>query len=396
MLSERAAPCPIEPGAMQAYRERYLAPFAGATPLAGMSIVVYQHSAVGRDLLVEIIEGLGARAVPVERSTRFVPVDTEDVSSADEEKFQTFAARYEPDAIISTDGDSDRPLCVDETGRFHRGDVLGIVTAEWLGARHAAVPISTTDALDLRLAARASVAGVEPMVVEKTLIGSPYVIAAMQRAVARGTTRVVAWEANGGFLTATDFPFGSGILPALPTRDAVLPLLAALLAARGRGLRLSQLFAELPARATRAGLLDEFPTEASRAIVAHLSPRDTGIVELRFDGPHVVLVRRGEERPVPLDSAEPAAVEADGLRATLQRFFTAEQGFGQLERVNYLDGVRAFFAGGDIAHLRPSGNAPQLRLYAVSGSQRRADEIVELAIGEPNGLLRRMARELAG
>jgi phosphomannomutase len=396
MLTERAAPCPIEPGAVEAYRQRYVAPFAGAQPLRGMSIVVYQHSAVGRDLLVEIFEALGARAIPVERSARFVPVDTEDVSPADEEKFRGFAVRYQPDAIVSTDGDSDRPLCVDETGRFHRGDVLGIVTAEWLGARHAAVPISTTDALDLRLASRASVAGAEPMVVEKTPIGSPYVIAAMQRAVARGTTGVVAWEANGGFLTATDFPFGSGTLPALPTRDAVLPLLAALLAARGRGLRLSELFAELPARATRAGLLDEFPTESSRAIIARLSPRDTSIVELRFDGPRVAVVRRGDERAVPLDSAEPAAIEAAGLRATIERFFTAEHGFGPIERVNYLDGVRAFFAGGDIAHLRPSGNAPQLRLYAVSSTQRRADEIVALAIGEPDGLLRRMARELGG
>jgi len=396
MLAVPQARLLVDRAAERAYLDRYVAPFAGTRPLEGMTIVVYQHSAVGRDLLVEILEELGARAVPVERTEHFVPVDTEDVSAADEQKFRAFAARYRPDAIVSTDGDSDRPLCVDETGRFHRGDVLGIVTAEWLGARYAAVPISTTDALDLRLAARTHELGREPMAVEKTPIGSPYVIAAMQRAVARGTTSVVAWEANGGFLTATDFAFGSGTLSALPTRDAVLPLLAALLAARQRGLKLSELFAELPARATRAGLLDEFPVESSRSIIAQLSPSATDVVELGFDGSTMAVLRRGELAPERLDPASPAAVDAQTLRAAIQRYFTAEHGFGLLERVNYVDGVRAFFAGGDIAHLRPSGNAPQLRIYAVSSSQQRADEIVALAIDEPDGLLRRMARELVG
>ena len=38
--------------------------------------------------------------------------------------------------------------------------------------------------------------------------------------------------------------------------------------------------------------------------------------------------------------------------------------------------MRLFFAGGDVAHLRPSGNAPQLRIYANADTQQRADEIV--------------------
>ena len=37
-------------------------------------------------------------------------------------------------ALVSTDGDSDRPLIVDEIGRFHRGDVVGLVAAEYLQA----------------------------------------------------------------------------------------------------------------------------------------------------------------------------------------------------------------------------------------------------------------------
>jgi phosphomannomutase len=40
-------------------------------------------------------------------------------------------------------------------------------------------------------------------------------------------------------------------------------------------------------------------------------------------------------------------------------------------RINVLDGVRVYFHDGDVAHVRPSGNAPQLRIYANSDSQAR-------------------------
>ena len=62
-------------------------------------------------------------------------------------------------------------------------------------------------------------------------------------------------------------------------------------------------------------------------------------------------------------------------------------------RINVLDGVRVYFHDGDVAHVRPSGNAPQLRIYANADSQARADEIVKLAVCEPDGILRQLERE---
>lgn len=56
------------------------------------------------------------------------------------------------------------------------------------------------------------------------------------------------------------------------------------------------------------------------------------------------------------------------------------------------DGVRVYFHNGDVAHVRPSGNAPQLRIYANSDSQARADEIVELGLREPDGILCQLER----
>ncbi len=144
MLKTPPEPAAVQRPAEAAYVQRYTELYPDEMPLAGRRVVVYQHSAVGRDLMVRILESLGATAIAVERSNAFVPVDTEDLRPEDERRFRELARRHMPFAIISTDGDGDRPLFVDEHGRFHRGDVLGIVAADFLGAGFAAVPINTT------------------------------------------------------------------------------------------------------------------------------------------------------------------------------------------------------------------------------------------------------------
>jgi phosphomannomutase len=388
-LKTAPEPAAVQGAAETIYLQRYLGLFPDEMPLAGKRVIVYQHSAVGRDLLVRVLESLGATAIAVARSETFVPVDTEDLREEDERRFRALVSRYSPDAIFSTDGDGDRPLVVDEHGRFHRGDVLGIITAEFFDAAFAAVPINTSDALDkwVQQSRRA-------MVVEKTRIGSPYVIAAMQRAIAAGMTKVVAWEANGGFLTGTDFTVNGRCLSALATRDAVLPILAALLSAVRRGVPVSQLFDELPQRATCSGLLDDFPLSASQAILARLSPGDATVVDVVFDG-STVTVTRVDNDEMAESTTNPPVDELRALQQTVQQNFSAGDGFGSVVRLNYTDGVRVWFGTGDIIHIRPSGNAPQLRIYAVSDVAQRADGMVRLAIREPDGLLRRMEQSLA-
>ena len=45
---------------------------------------------------------------------------------------------------------------------------------------------------------------------------------------------------------------------------------------------------------------------------------------------------------------------------------------GEADGIDRTDGLRIHFAGGDIIHLRPSGNAPELRCYTESDSPERA------------------------
>ncbi len=95
--------------------------------LKGKRIGVYEHSSVARDLLKDLMAYFGAEVVSLERTDYFVPIDTEAVSEIDKEKAKDWAKKYKLDAIISTDGDGDRPLISDENGQWLRGDVLGVL-----------------------------------------------------------------------------------------------------------------------------------------------------------------------------------------------------------------------------------------------------------------------------
>ena len=215
---------------------------------------------------------------------------------------------------------------------------------------------------------------------KKSKIGSPYVIAGMESLRTgneRGApSRVMGWEANGGFLLGTSVAFGDGELSALPTRDSLLPILVNLFAANREGISLAALWDRLPARFGRAGLIDDVAAAVSRALFGRLIP-PVAKIDWQLDG-EVALTGPGR-----------------GIKATIEKFFTPDLGFDQVTRVNVMDGVRIHFQNGDVAHLRASGNAPQLRAYANSNSQARADEIVEVTLREPDGIVRRMQKAFA-
>ncbi|MCB0968660.1 MAG: hypothetical protein KDB37_17645, partial [Ilumatobacter sp.] len=122
-----ADPLPEPDGAARAaYLRRYL-DFFPAGMLAGRRIGVYEHSSVARDLLHELFAALGAETVSIGRSDSFVAVDTEAVSAADQQQAFDWAKQHGFNALVSTDGDGDRPLLADETGRYFRGDALCIL-----------------------------------------------------------------------------------------------------------------------------------------------------------------------------------------------------------------------------------------------------------------------------
>ena len=160
---------PVNDDAHDAYIRRYTDFFADRS-LRGKRLLVYQHSAVGRDILVEILRAFDAEVLPAGRSETFVPIDTENIDDAQLAAIQKLADDAgKIDAVVSTDGDSDRPLILGvENGRvkFFGGDLVGMIVAEFLGADAVVVPVSCNDAIDR--------GNLQSVLEPKTKIGSPY------------------------------------------------------------------------------------------------------------------------------------------------------------------------------------------------------------------------------
>lgn len=286
----------------------------GPSALAGQRLGVWSHSAVGRDLLIATLRALGGAVIEIGRAETFVPIDTEAVSAESRGFLVAAAAEHGLSAIASTDGDGDRPLLADATGRIVPGDVLGQIAARTLGAQVVVTPVSSNT----------GVAQMGFAQVIRTKIGSPFVIAGMEAAEAGGAERVVGYEANGGFLLGFDAHGLAGPLPRLLTRDSHLPIVAALSAAGAGGL--AALVAQGPQRFTAADRLQEVPTARTTALVAALAQNPAALL-------------------TPLEA-------------------------GELQSLDQTDGLRLTLTSGRIVHLRPSGNAPELRLYAEA---ERAD-----------------------
>ncbi|WFE75351.1 phosphomannomutase [Roseinatronobacter sp. S2] len=312
------------PETAPAYVARYLSAY-GPQALAGLRIGVYQHSSVARDLMMDVFAGLGAAPVALARADHFIPVDTEAVAPETRAQLAEWCDQHQLDALVSTDGDADRPLLCDAQGQVVPGDVLGVLTARALGAGVICTPVSSNSMVDLLP---------DFKVVTRTRIGSPHVIAAMDAALAADpAAKVVGYEANGGFLLgfAADGP--AGPLPPLMTRDCLLPVIAPLAAAHAAGQGIASMLAGLPARFTAADRVQQVPAEASGAFIASL--------------------------------------QADAkARAS---FF--ETGHPEVD-LDMTDGLRVAFAGGQIVHLRPSGNAPECRCYAEAATRQEAEYLV--------------------
>ncbi len=333
----------IDLTARTGYIQRYLDYFPREV-LQGCKLGFYEHSSVARDVFSEILQGLGATVISLGRTDHFTPIDTEAVSADDVAKGLAWASDYDVDALISTDGDGDRPLMSDEHGHWLRGDIVGLLCAQHLGIQALAVPVSCNSAIEASGSFRQ---------VTRTRIGSPYVIAGMQEFASQPdhtntSVSIAGFEANGGFLLGSRVVYTGRALQPLPTRDAVLPVLAVLAAAKAKQVPVSALLLTLPQRYTASGRIQNFATEKSQALIAAWSNDPSAFI--------------------------------DALNRDSSNHGLLNQDLGSPLQVNTLDGLRMTFDHSIVIHLRPSGNAPELRCYTEAGSGEQAQRLAEQAL----------------
>ncbi len=310
------------------YVNRYLCCFPPES-LNGLKIGLYEHSGVAREILGEILTGLGATVVRLGRSDSFIPVDTEAIREEDISLAKRWSSEHKLDSIVSTDGDADRPLISDESGNWLRGDIAGVLCARFLGIKNLATPVSCNTVVEK--------CGWFDHVA-RTRIGSPYVIEAMQKIISDGGSSVAGYEANGGFLIGDQLKIGDSLLEPLPTRDAVIVIISLLLLSQQQKVPISELVNLLPPRFTFSNRLKDFPTETSNKLLHQLASDDGGVNPSRID-------------------------DIFGMP------------FGKVKTVDMTDGLRITFVSEEVVHLRPSGNAPELRCYNEADTEARAAEM---------------------
>ncbi|MCE7622157.1 phosphomannomutase [Vibrio sp. LQ2] len=314
----------ISKNAAQQYIERYTSLFDSCF-LSGKRIGIYEHSSAGRDLYPEIFGTLGAEVISLGRSNDFVPIDTEAVTDEDKSKAKSWSNQYQLDFIFSTDGDGDRPLVAGEDGEWLRGDILGFLAAQEMNVEAVAIPVSCNTIIS-----KSSVFST----VVLTKIGSPFVINEFSNLTKQYST-VAGFEANGGFLLGTDISINSKCLKALPTRDAVLPALMVLSAGIEQGI--APLVKKVSTRYTDSDRIPNFSNQRSQEILTQSYGKE-----------RLLLSKLGYD--------------------------------SDIVSIDVIDGLRITLANNDVIHLRPSGNAPELRCYAESDTVEKAKSLVQTVL----------------
>jgi phosphomannomutase len=119
-------------------------------------------------------------------------------------------------------------------------------------------------------------------------------------------------------------------------------MLAVLAKAKEQGGKISTLVAGLPERYTSSDRLQSFPTDVSAALLKAL--------------------QQGQTTQVMAPNS------------------------GYVVSVDLTDGLRVTFSSGDIVHLRTSGNAPELRCYAESDTQTKAQSLCDQCLARVHAL----------
>jgi phosphomannomutase len=316
------------PAVRAAYVARYV-DFWGAEALSTTTVALYGHHGVGLDTLHTVLQALGATVLPME------PLGTEphkpqsNTLRSDTTLTRGWAAVNDFDAILCAVGDGSHPWVGDEHGEWVAGDLVGIASAHHLGAQAVATPVTSNTALErCQLFSKVS----------RTRLDAGALAAGLAQLRRDGADSVVAWDADGGFWLGSQVLRDGNRLGPLATADGLLPAVALLCAAQARHLTVSGLVETLPKRFTASDLVQKLPLQASDSLLERLA-------------------------------------QDEHLIAPLFAPYS-----GTIKALDETDGLRAFFANGDIVHLRAAPSQTGMHCYTEAANAAHARKLCDACL----------------
>jgi phosphoglucosamine mutase len=213
--SSQALAAPAELGrakrvddAQARYVEIVKATFPRQMRLAGLRIVVDCANGAAYKVAPRVLWELGADVIPINDQPNGYNIN-EDCGAVSPQGLADHVLRYRADLGVALDGDADRVILCDETGRIVDGDqLIGLIALSWKAAgKLAGDSIVTTVMSNMGLEQTLAKAGIT---MERTKVGDRYVVEAMRAGIAN-----LGGEQSGHIVLSDFATTGDALIAAL-------------------------------------------------------------------------------------------------------------------------------------------------------------------------------------
>ncbi|MGX6648983.1 phosphoglucosamine mutase [Maricaulaceae bacterium MS644] len=190
------------------YVEIVKATFPRQMRLSGLRIVVDCANGAAYKVAPRVLWELGADVIPINDQPNGYNIN-EDCGAVSPQGMADHVLKYRADLGIALDGDADRVILCDETGRIVDGDqLIGLIALSWKAAgKLVGDSIVTTVMSNMGLEQTLAKAGIK---MERTQVGDRYVVEAMRAGIAN-----VGGEQSGHIVLSDFATTGDALIAAL-------------------------------------------------------------------------------------------------------------------------------------------------------------------------------------
>ena len=308
--------------------------FHAGQPLKGFRIGVCQHSSTARKALIKTLTLLGADVGFDAAADAYLPFDPLNPDPLGLARVRRWQEREGLHAIVSASISGDYPFLLDNRGQQVPGDVMAPLCAADLGARALFVEGTVVSAAE-------ALGGFER--ISRVEGGIAMVLTAMEKAISRGTQRVMGYDRRGGMILGFDLMRNATTLSRLMCADGLLPIVMLLV------------------RTARAG-----STDIAAQIASLDLPRTDTLVLKNFPWPRIAKIMRGIPERGPIDGWE---------------------ALGQIVLRQEVSGLRIRFDTGLTVHFEPNAIGPDLQVHIEGPTQpavAQARSLLESRLAPPD------------